>query len=149
MEGVTGEESIANLWKNHFKNLLNSVTQGAKIEANWSVADKEFEEIKVSNSEVESAIKKLKLDKACGLDGIYSEHLKYADKSLLEKLSCCITSLFTHGILPESMISVILVPIIKDKAGKITSKDNYRPIALASVVSKVIEMILLDSRSPL
>ncbi len=42
------------------------------------------------------------------------------------------------------MISVILVPVIKDKTGKINCNDNYRPIALASVLSKVLETILLS-----
>ena len=42
------------------------------------------------------------------------------------------------------MLSVMLVPVIKDKAGKISSKDNYRPIALASVISKLVEVIMLD-----
>ena len=50
----------------------------------------------------------------------------------------------SHGFLPESMLSVVLVPVIKDKAGKIYSKDNYRPIALASVISKLVEVIMLD-----
>ncbi len=50
----------------------------------------------------------------------------------------------THGLLLVSMLSVALVPVIKDKAGKVGSLDNYRPTALASVVSKVLERILLD-----
>ena len=37
-----------------------------------------------------------------------------------------------------------MVPVIKDKTGKISSTNNYRPIALASVLSKVLESILLD-----
>ena len=41
----------------------------------------------------------------------------------------------------------MLVPIIKDKCGKINSKDNYRPIALVSIVSKIVENILLDRMS--
>ncbi len=41
------------------------------------------------------------------------------------------------------MLSVTLLPVIKDKAGKVGSLDNYRPIALASVVSKVLERIIL------
>ena len=49
-----------------------------------------------------------------------------------------------HGFLPESMLSVELVPVIKDKSGKISSKDNYHPIASASVFSKLIEIIILD-----
>ena len=49
--------------------------------------------------------------------------------------------------LPESMMSVVLIPIIKDKKAKISSIDNYRPVAIASVVSKVVERILLDRLS--
>ena len=40
-------------------------------------------------------------------------------------------------------MSVTLVPIIKDKAGKISDKNNYRPIAIASVMSKLLERIIL------
>ena len=56
----------------------------------------------------------------------------------------CITSFFSHGYLPESMLSVIIAPVIKDKAGNINAKDNYRPIALASIISKVVEIIMLN-----
>ena len=59
-------------------------------------------------------------------------------------LSICITSMFTHGHLPSSMLSVVIVPIIKDKSGKISAKENYRPIALASIMSKILELIILD-----
>ncbi len=41
-------------------------------------------------------------------------------------------------MLPESLLSVTLVPVIKDKAGKTGSLDNYRPIAFACVISKVL-----------
>lgn len=50
---------------------------------------------------------------------------------------------FVHGYLPDSLLTVILVPVIKNKAGNINSIDNYRPIALASILSKVIENIIL------
>ena len=44
-------------------------------------------------------------------------------------------------------MSVVLIPIIKDKKAKISSIDNYRPVAIARVVSKVVERILLDRLS--
>ena len=71
------------------------------------------------------------MDKSCGLDGIYAEHLKYASDKLIPLLSLCFTGMFVHGILPNSLMSVVLVPIIKNKCGSINSKDNYRPIAFA------------------
>lgn len=58
-----------------------------------------------------------------------------------------IHSLFCSWSLPDSMISVLLIPVLKDKAGKIVSLDNYRPIALARVVSKIVELVLLDKIS--
>ena len=59
-------------------------------------------------------------------------------------LSFCITGFFSHGFLPDSMLSVLLVPIIKDKSCNISSKENYRPIALASIMSKIVELIIMD-----
>ena len=47
------------------------------------------------------------------------------------------------------MLSNVLVPITKDKTGRIDRMDHYRPIALASVMSKVVEIILLNRISKL
>ena len=75
--------------------------------------------------------------------------MKYSSCRLLVLLKLCLTSLIIHAILPDSMISVILVPIIKDKTRKISSKDNYRPIALSSIVSTLLENIILNRISHL
>ena len=37
----------------------------------------------------------------------------------------------------------MLVPVLKDKAGKLNSIDNYRPIPLLSIPSKVLERVLI------
>ena len=47
------------------------------------------------------------------------------------------------------MLEIVLVPVIKDKTGRIEQVDNYRPIALASVISQAVEMILLSRISGL
>ena len=40
--------------------------------------------------------------------------------------------------------NVILNEIVhKDKKGNVSSKDNYRPIAIASVISKILESAIL------
>ena len=90
------------------------------------------------------AIEELGLNKSAGMNGITAEHLKYASEKLPYLLGMAITGFFVHGFLPDSMLSVLIVPVIKDKAGNINSKDNYRPIALASIISKVVEIIMLN-----
>ena len=59
-------------------------------------------------------------------------------------LAMCFTELLSHGILPDSMLSLMLASVIKDKTCQASSIDNYRPIALACILSKVLEQILLD-----
>ena len=100
----------------------------------------------IMSHEVCQAINKLSDNKASGVDHISAEHLKYASMKIAPLLSICFTAFMSHGLLPDSMLSVLLVPVIKDKAGKVGSLrvDNYRPIALASILSKVLERILLD-----
>ena len=43
-----------------------------------------------------------------------------------------------------TLLSVVLVPVIKNKSRRINDSDNYRPIALASIVSKVVEKVILN-----
>ena len=76
--------------------------------------------------------------------GIHAEHLKHCSDILIPLLSKCFTGLLVHGTIPESMIDVVLVPIVKNKRASICSKANYRPIALASIVSKIFEKLLYD-----
>jgi hypothetical protein len=37
----------------------------------------------------------------------------------------------------------IVIPVLKDKKGDLSSKDNYRPVAITSVISKNFEAIIL------
>ena len=141
IEGVSGGAAIAANWKSHFVDLFNCHRQ-TRVNYTENVKSR-YDEIFGRREEIEVAIKNLDKNKSCGLDGIYAEHLKYASVHLLDHLRHCFTSLLVHGVLPDSMPTVVLVPVIKDKAGNITSKDNYRPIALASIVSKVLETVYL------
>ena len=102
-----------------------------------------FNEIKVSVNEVRDAIEKLVINKSCGSDKIHAEHIKYASERLIPLISICFTSCFVHGFLPTSLLTVVLVPIIKNKAGNVNSIDNYRPVALSNIFCKVLEIIIL------
>ena len=140
IDGCTGSAEVCELWRQHYSSLFNCLPNNEDyVSPNVSFED----DMIIRPEEVRSAIAKLVNNKSCGLDGITAEHLKYADVSIVPLLSMCFTGFFVHGFLPEDMLSVVVVPVIKDKAGKINSRDNYRPIALASIMSKLIERILL------
>ena len=73
-----------------------------------------------------------------------AEHLKHSSNRIVPMLAMCFTGFFIHGMLPPSMISVVLVPIVKDKRASVCSTSNYSHIALASIVSKLLENIILN-----
>ena len=90
----------------------------------------------MSTNEVVLAVQALGANKASGLDGIVAEHLLYSSERWCSMLAMCLSALCVHVFfLPDSMLAVVLVPLIKDKTGRIDRIDNYRPIALASVLS--------------
>ena len=142
IENATGTEEITELWRNHYENLFNCL-QKPKSKSSHSINSK-FDDLIVTTDDVIDAIKKLEINKSCGVDNIYAEHLKYANDRLIPILTMCFTGFFVHGFLPKMMLNVVLVPIIKNKAGNVNSIDNYRPVALSSIVSKVLESIILS-----
>ena len=44
----------------------------------------------------------------------------------------------------ESMLDTTLTPIVKTKTGDVTDKNNDRPIAVATSMSKVMELLILS-----
>ena len=51
--------------------------------------------------------------------------------------------------MPQACIETILVPIYKNNKSNIHDKNNYRPIALATLTSKLFEYFILQQISPL
>ena len=143
IEGVSGRQNITLLWKEHFENLLNSVGRNRHEGMENRVMSESYDKVVVKREEVADAIRTLESGKSCGMDGVTAEHPKLCSGVVVEMLSVCFTCMFTHGYLPKDMLSIVLIPILKDKAGNLSSKDNYRPVALASITSKVLEVVIL------
>ena len=55
----------------------------------------------------------------------------------------CFSAFFVHGLLPTQMIETTLVPLIKVKAGDLCDKSIYRFVGLCSVLTYILEVIIL------
>ena len=49
----------------------------------------------------------------------------------------------SHGYLPSTLIKTTIIPIVKKKSGNLSDSNNYRPIAIATITSKLLESVLL------
>jgi len=93
-----------------------------------------------------SLLQKLPLNKSPGPDCISAEHLLYADESLRFFLSKLFNMCIAHGYIPNSCLNTI-VPICKNN-GNMSDTSNYRPVAVTTVVSKLLEHFILSNISP-
>ena len=143
--GTSGETNIANMWKDHYSSLLNSSSNITdKDDVCISFKNMCFNHgMHVSVSEVLDLLRGQPNDKATGMDGLSGESLKFADPLLAVLLSICFTCMFKHCYLPSSMLDSVIVPLVKNRNGNLSDKNNYRPIALSSTISKVFENVIL------
>ena len=88
--------------------------------------------------------KACKTGKAPDHNGVTGEHCKYASNNLTDMLSILFSCIFIHSYIPQKFMLSTVVPLIKNKSGDLTSKDNYRPIAINSILSMMFEFIIIN-----
>ena len=76
-----------------------------------------------------------------------SEHIKNSHPSIVVHLKFLFAVMMRHSFVPDSFTHGMIIPIVKDKRGDMTSVQNYRPITLSSTISKLFEYYLLDRYS--
>ncbi|KAK2726253.1 hypothetical protein QYM36_000642 [Artemia franciscana] len=86
--------------------------------------------------------------KSGGLDGVTANHIIHGGPSLICLLTLLFNGFFNHGYVPDSLTEVCLVSILNSNAGDMASLSNYRPIALATAISKPFEKCLYSLISP-
>ena len=142
--GVTEETAIAYIWRDHYEECLqlnsraNSHEKEDLLEHFKSISSQVG--MSVTMLEVLQIVKNLPILKSSGLDG--GKSLKYAHPLLCLLLSIGFICIFKYCYIPQCMINSVIIPLIENKCGHQTDKNNYRPIALSSIISKVFEHII-------
>ena len=96
-------------------------------------------DFKISEKELESAIKKLKNNKAGGLQLITNDMLKAGQNALLPSLRMLFNKILVYGKYPTNWIKGYISPI--PKSGDPNKPENYRGIAVTGSLSKLINSI--------
>ena len=116
-----------------------------------NVTDKQFVEDRINcisdhnittPGDIEEALNDLKSGKCAGLDNTQAEHLKNASSVLNVLLSILCTAMMKHGFV-NTILETVIIPVSKNKSGDATDKHNYRPIAIRTTMSKVLELLML------
>lgn len=113
--------------------ISNSIQSTATTTSSFALLD-------TDNDEVESAIKSIRHNAATGWDCISATILKRYSKTLTPILCHIFNLCFHTGVFPNSFKKAIIHPIFK--GGDPKAVTNYRPIAVLTAMSKILERIL-------
>ena len=91
----------------------------------------------ITTQEVVNHLKKLKRNKAVGLDSLPPGYLKDVADVIAKPLTHVINLSLSTGIIPNDFKCARITPL--HKSGPINNIDNYRPISVLPSLSKVLE----------
>ena len=98
--------------------------------------------VEFTMDEFNQAIKKLKRNKAPGIDNISAEHVIFSGHNLRRLLLLLLNSMLSSGHIPESFLRGIIIPIHKGKGKSVSDPGNYRGITLSTTFCKLVETLL-------
>ena len=145
VDRAVGEEDIAAMWGEHYKGILNCVQDEESERAlRDKLSDVPLEGFRsVDFSEMSEILRGLSNSEALGVDGLPSGAFKHAPPSLVSWLCLFVNACICHQYIPRQVLAVLLVPLLKSKVKDPSASGNYRPIAIATALSKVIEKAVL------
>ena len=134
-------QGIANLFNIHFVSVFSP---GDSHEAPTPPPDEPcMTELSLTVPEVQSILERLDVTKATGPDGISARLLKETASVIAPSLCKLYNKSLSLGVLPQEWKEANVVPVFKKDKAEFT--ENYRPISLLSLISKVLERCVLNS----
>lgn len=143
---INDPNDIAENFNDYFINLTNNNNNNAtnQIDIRYTHAIKEHSGnmylFPTDESEVLKTIKSLKNTLAVGFDGISTNAIKQTADALTPILTYLINLSFSEGVFPDKLKLSVVKPI--HKKGDIHTMDNYRPISIIPVLSKIFEKLM-------
>ena len=140
---ITDKLSIADKFNNFFTNavskLLDTVQQpvSTRVFSGDKFTDQKFVLLPVVESFVLKQLKGLKVKKSTGLDRIPARLLKDSAAVTTQTITFLVNLSLPTSIVPDEWKQARIVPL--HKSGGQEVMDNYRPISILPVISKIAE----------
>ena len=126
-----GPDQSRNIRYNGNKTHQTYLTQNHDIELNFTDVNEDI---------IVNIINKLTNKNSCGYDNFSTKINKALRDSLIKPLTLIINQILNTGVFPSQLKIAKVIPIFKKDDNKIF--NNYRPISLLPVLSKVVEKVI-------
>ena len=136
------EHEVKDRWRSYFNNLFNDDQAGdvGDLSLAESMVNRSFMR-RIQVREVKDALKKMKLKKATGPDGIPIEVWRCLGDKGIKWLTSLFKKIWTCNKMPTAWRKSTIVPLYKNK-GDVQECTNYRAIKLMSHTMKLWERVI-------
>lgn len=146
IEGTTctNLKQMANAFNQHFINICNTCIEPPR-ESSFATyltdrTKSEFQFHLIDNDTTLRFLNKMKISNSCGHDGISNNIIRIIKHEISECLTLIINQSITTGIFPDTFKLAKVIPVYK-KNSKLEI-NNYRPISVLPVLSKIFESVM-------
>ena len=149
IDGVSGTENIASHFKNIYKNIYNQHGDTNKADEilsdiNSKITRQDIVELdKISSTLIKNAIGKLNSGKNDSAQNWNTDALKCGVDILSGHFCSLFKSYLVHGFISELFLTCSLIPIVKNSNESKLMSDNYRLIAISSLMVKIFDYAVL------
>ena len=131
-QGHNTPEDIADAFKDIYSGLYNRTGTSEPMEellkeVNENIKDKHLEDVnRVTPDLIEKILKeKIKNGKSDPEFDLTTDGLKHAPKELSEHLATFFKTSLIHGYICDTLLRCAIIPLVKDKNGKIDDSNNF------------------------
>ena len=154
VDGAVNQDEIANVFLQKYQMLYNSVGYDAnqlqivKDRISQMIAQHAPDDChSFTARDISKAAAQLKRDKHDGNAGLYTDHVKNAPNLFYQHLSELFNAVMRHAFAPDAFRVSVMIPIPKNTRKSLNNSENYRAIALSSILNKLLDKIILKKCS--
>ena len=136
-------QEIANLFNQYFASVFTTDDRRDDDDLDHKTDPPNMSDLCLITAKIQTVLVGLDVNKATGPDKISARLLKETSTEIAPSLCKLFNKSLRTGIVPQEWKEANVVPVFKK--GEAEYVENYRPISLLSLVSKVLERCLLDS----
>lgn len=150
IDKVSGNENISLHFKNIYEGIYNTHKSTNKIndifaDVNRNITPSDISDLdQIDDILIKNAILKLSSGKSDELYDWGTDALKCGVNVITPYLTCLFKASLVHGHISELFTCCALLPIVKDARKSKFTSDNYRLIAISSVILKLLDYIILE-----
>ncbi len=130
----------AQTFAKYFADQCKPILNDSSLPTFTNSTDKRLDTILLRDEEILKLIRNLNPSKSAGADGISAQMLLICDSTILSPLKLIFSNIISTGIYPDMWKIANVTPIHKKDKKYII--NNYRPISLLPICSKIFEKII-------